>query len=223
MTVLSVIQNAAVLCNMPRPDSALSSTEAFEQEMSVLLARAGQEIIRRHDWGRLIKTQDYSTNGTSTVFTVPSDFQRLVTNSAVSYGAVNYIRGGLSDAEWRLQARQAGASHRYRLLGNSLHVLPAVSLANSPITVQYISRNWLLNNGGTPIDVATADNDVPVLPERLLVSCLVWMWKRLKKQSYQSELAEYEDDLAQEIASDRNFRIPTSGAREAAAKMEAQA
>ena len=183
MTVLSVVQDAAVLCNMPRPNSVMSSSEAFEQEMAVLLRRAGEEIIRRHDWGRLIRTQDYGTNGTSTAFTVPNDFQRLVMNGAVSYGSVNFIRGGLSDAEWRLQARQSGASYRYRLMGNSLQVLPAVSLANTPITMQYVSKNWLTNNAGTAIAEPVADSDVSVLPERLVTSCLVWLWKRLSMRT----------------------------------------
>lgn len=223
MSILSIVQDAAILCNMPPPAAVMSSTEDFEQEMRTLLRRAGEEIVRRHDWGALVKVQDYATNGASTGFTVPSDFQRLVKNSAVSYGTANFIRGGLSDAEWRLQARQSGAAHRYRLMGSTLQVLPAVSSANTPITVQYVSRNWVVNGVGAPVAAPVADTDTSLLPERLVTSCLVWMWKRLKKQSYQSELAEYEDDLMQEIGADRNFRMPTTGMRDAVAKMEAQA
>lgn len=223
MSILSIAQDAAVLCNMPRPSALLSSTDDFEQEMSVLLRQAGEEILRRHDWGRLIKTQAYTTNGTSVDFTVPNDFQRLVANAAVTYGTINFIRGGLSDAEWRLQSRQSGASHRYRMLGNSLQVVPAVSGANTPITMQYVSKYWLLDASNLPIGAPTLDTNESILPERLVTSCMVWLWKRLKKQSYQSELAEYEDNLAQEIAADRNFRVPTASARQAMAKMEAQA
>lgn len=222
MTILSIVQDAAVLCNMPKPTLVIGSSDDFESEMAVLLRRAADEVINRHDWGRLVKTQDYATNGVSTAFTVPSDFERLVQNAAVSYGTVNFIRGGLSDAEWRLHARQSGARVRYRLMGNSIQVLPVVALADTPLTVQYVSRFWALNSSSVPIAEPAADTDTSILPERVLTSCLVWMWKRLKKQSYQSELAEYEDDLAQEIAADRNFRVPTSSMRSAVAKMESQ-
>lgn len=208
---------------MPRPDAVVSSSGDFEQEMGVLLRRAGEEILRRHDWGRLVKTQAYTTNGTSTDFTVPADFQRLVMNGAVSYGTVNFVRGGLSDAEWRLQSRQSGATARYRMMGNTLQVVPAVSAANTPLTMQYVSKYWVLGSDSLPIIQPSADTDESILPDRLVTSCLVWMWKRLKKQSYQSELAEYEDDLAQEIAADRNMRVPTAASRSAMPKMEAQA
>lgn len=224
MSILSIAQDAAVLCNMPRPAQLLASSDEFEQELALLLRQAGEEILRRHDWGRLVKTQAYTTNGTSTDFTVPADFQRLVTNAAVSYGAANYIRGGLSDAEWRLQSRQTGATARYRLIGNTLQVVPAVLAADTPITMQYISRYWLLDANNLPIGTPALDTNESILPDRLVTSCIVWLWKRLKKQSYQSELAEYEDNLAQEIAADRNFRVPTASMRQAmAGKMEAQA
>lgn len=223
MSILTVVQDAAVLCGMPRPANVIGSTEDFESEMAVLTRRAGEEIIRRHEWGRLIRTQAYTTNGSSTDFTVPTDFQRLVMNGAVSYGATSFIRGGLSDAEWRLHARQSGATARYRLLGNSIQVVPAVSAANTPITVQYISRNWVIGTDSVPIAAPVSDSDTMAIPERLVTSCLVWMWKRLKKQNYQSELAEYEDDLVQEIASDRNLRVPTTGLRGSMPKIEAQA
>ncbi len=223
MSILTIAQDAAIFCNMPRPSALLSASDDFEQEMALLLRQSGEEILRRHDWGRLIKTQAYTTNGTSVDFTVPSDFQRLVANAAVTYGTVNFIRGGLSDAEWRLQARQTDANHRYRMLGNSLQVVPAVSGANTPITMQYVSKYWLINAEGNPIGMPTLDTNESVLPDRLVTSCIVWLWKRLKKQSYQSELAEYEDNLAQEIAADRNFRVPTASSRQAVAKMEAKA
>lgn len=211
MTILTAAQDVAILCNQPRPTAVFASPEAFETEMQTILFKAGEEVMKRHDWGALVNTTTLVTNDALISWTLPSDFDRLAASNAVTYGSLSVIRGGLSDSEWRLQARMSSATPRYRLRGNVIDILPIMSAANSPVTVQYVSKNFIQPSSGSATARPTADTDTFLVPERAVVAGAVAMWKALKLQpTAQIARSEYEAVLAEEIAMNRGMRIPTT-------------
>lgn len=222
MTILSIAQSAAVLCKMPKPSSLIGNSEVFESEMLECIQQAGDELARRHDWRALILKQDFATDGSSVLFNMPAGFHRLTGNNAVTYGTNGVIRGGLSDAEWRMYVRSSNTKPRFRQSGALIETFPAVSGADTPMSVQYVSSRWVLS-GVTPSATIVSDSDTVVLPERLIVKGAVWRWKRLNKHAYQSELAEYEDDFDAEIMADGGLRVPVGRRKEVSVKKEAAA
>jgi hypothetical protein len=76
------------------------------------------------------------------------------------------------------------------------------ALAGETVEARYVSRNWLAN-GVTRRERIGADADVALFPERLLTKGVIWRWRKEKGQQYQDHLAEFEADLAAEVAADR--------------------
>lgn len=222
MTIIDIARSAALLCKKPRPTALIGNGDVFETELLECIQQTGDEIATRYAWRALVKDQDFTTDSATTKFIMPVGYHRLTENNAVTCGASKVIRGGLSSSEWRMYVKSSSTTYRYMMMGKTIEVFPAVTAADSPMNVQFVTNRWVTSAGGESSVILT-DADTVAFPERLLAKGAAWRWKRMNKHAYQSELAEYEDDLAIEIAADGGNRIPTGARVELVAKKEAAA
>jgi hypothetical protein len=203
MSLLTICQQAALLLNLPSVSAVTTSAARTAQEFQSISLQVGQELLRRHDWGGLVKTVSLSTLPGS----VPGDFERLTQGSPVRLGTVP-IRGALSDAEMNLKRGAPITSPpRFQIRGTTLEVAPAPA---SPVTLEYISGYWVRSADTTPVYRAAwaADSDVSVIPEDILLQGLIWRWKRQKGLAYQDELDQFEQAVDYRARADRALRLP---------------
>ena len=207
MSLLTVCQDAARLLNQPSVSAVVTAAARTPQEFLTIAVQCGQELLRRHDWGGLVKSTDLMTLPA----TVPGDFERLTQGSPVRLGRVP-IRGALSDAEMNLKRSAPITSPpRFQLLGTILDVAPAPTGA---VTLEYVSGYWIKSADTIPVYRATflADSDTSLIPEEIILQGLVWRWKRLKGLAYQDELDQYEQAVNYHARADRALRLPAEQA-----------
>lgn len=207
MSLLTICQNAATLLNLPSITSVITSAARTPQEFQVSALQTGQELLRRHDWGGLVKTSVLGALPAD----VPGDFERLTQGSPVRLGTVP-IRGALSDAEMNLKRGAAISSPpRFQLLGRRIDVAPAPA---TPVTLEYVSAYWVMSADATPVFRATfvADTDTSLIPEDIILQGLIWRWKRQKGLAYQDELDQFEQAVDYRARADRALRLPAEQA-----------
>lgn len=203
MSLLTICQGAAIKLSQPAVNTVIGSGVRFHQELQALAMETGLELLRRHDWGGLVRTASYASLPAS----LPADFERLTQGSPVRLGSTP-IRGALSDAEMALKrAAPSSSPPRFMLRRPTIDVAPAPS---GEVTVEYITANWIMSADVTPQPkpTFTANSDTSLIPEDILGQGIVWRWRRLKGHEYQDELDQYEQAVQYYATADRAMRLP---------------
>lgn len=203
MSLLSVCREVAIQLNQPSVSSVYSNPGRFEQELLLICEETGEELLRRHDWGQLVRTTTYVT----TPGDLPGDFERLTMGSPVRLGTTP-IRGALSDAEMNLKrGAPSGSPPRFMIRKPQLEVAPAPA---TTVTLEYVSSYWVRSTSGTLQAGFLDDTDVSLIPEDIITLGMKWRWRRLKGRPFDDELAEYEAAIEYRARADRSIRSSQS-------------
>lgn len=194
MTIGTILPDIMAECGLSAA-MPLINDQAFEmRQIKAFMQAAGDEIARRADWSRLSRT---ITGSNATALALNDDFSRLSEANPVTRGGGHRpVRVVTSPAMWQMLEATPSAQHHCHIRDGSILFSPAIGPEG--VTVRYQSNLWL---GGSS---TIASNDhTPVFPERLLARGTIWRFRRQKGITYDDVLAEFEADLAAEIASDR--------------------
>lgn len=197
MTLLSAINRVCDIVSLSQFDSVYGSDEPNAQTMVAFAQEAGDEIARRADWQKLLKSHAAAASPE----TLPGDFQRLTPGGPVRTAAGVFVRPVTNSGQWAVIAGIPSATPYFFISGGQMLFSPAPAAASA--VIDYVSKNWVLHDPDGTHASFTADDDTTLFPERLLVKGIVWRWKRQKGLAYEDNLAEFEADLAQEINADR--------------------
>lgn len=216
MSLLSVVQNAMVLCSMPAPQQAFSNIDPSVMQMVALLNMQGRDLVKRHDWSSLQVTETLTCVAANAQTNYPNAaFDRMARGTDVWNTTKRWpIHGPISAEEWTdLIVRNAVSLPQYWRLINGVLNIYAPS-AGDIIRYEYISKNWVLT-AGNPFPQFTADTDTFQFPEEILELGLVWRWKQAKQLDYAEDMRTFEVALRTAIDSDKGGRriIGTDRAR----------
>lgn len=211
MAILNVIQRASVLCGLPSPSGAVSSTDANVQQMVMLATQEGEETSSSYDWRQLKLPFTYTGDGTTTLWPLPSDFERLLPGEAFfsnSYPSIPLI-GPLSDEEFLAAKALPVLPIRpiWRLIGTKVEIWPALA-SGEVINSQYLSNKWIVAiDGVTTKSAFTLDTDSCLFPERILSLGVIWRWKRTKGLDYAEEFRTYQIERDKIAGHDSGNRV----------------
>ncbi|MFQ5356634.1 MAG: hypothetical protein ACE5DY_09170, partial [Mariprofundaceae bacterium] len=100
MSMLSIIQNVADTIGIDRPSSVVGSTNKTSTQMLAMLNMSGKMLARRHAWQRLMSEHTFSTvNGTAS-YSLPSDYDRHIDDTAWDRSNYWAVRGSITPQEW---------------------------------------------------------------------------------------------------------------------------
>ncbi len=219
MTLLTTVQEAAVLCNLPQPTSIISSTDPNTPILLALANKEGQELSRRHDW-RVLTVADFTFTSLATEeqTALPSDYDRLLPNPELWNQSVSQkYTGPISVREWeQLQALgiTSGSPGWWRLFyaaaspfSPTISIFPAPT-AGETIALPYMSNGWAINSGLTVFsDNWNADTDLSHIPERIMTLGIIWRWKKTKGLDYAEDMATYEREVERACTRDRGTNV----------------
>jgi hypothetical protein len=197
MTIFLAIQEAADILSIGRPNNIVSSSDPTAQRLLTFAHAAGDDLCRRGDWSKLVKSATLTTG------VLPADFERLASGGSVKrISPTQYqLRGPLSSDQIRAMPMLGATSVLgYGIQGGAM--VFSRTLVGETIEADYISRNWLFN-GATGVRRAVADTDTLAFPATLLTKGIIWRFKRQLAMNYQDELAEFEADIGFELKQDR--------------------
>lgn len=196
MTLLTAINEVCDVVSLDRFASVYGSTDPNAQTMVALAQEAGDEIARRGDWQKTLK----SLTVTASPESFPANFQRLTPGGAVRKSDGTFIRPVTNSGQWAVIVGVPSTTPYFFMKGGQFLFSPASAAVSA--VIDYVSKNWIIN-GSTEKAAFGADDDTTLFPERLLVKGVIWRWKRQKGLPFDDSLAEFEADLTQEINADR--------------------
>lgn len=212
-TVVEILNRAARMCSVSPPSSWVSATDATSMELKDFLDETREDIATRCDWiGPIGKVQVITGTGDED-YALPTDFLRLQRDDYAVYERERTRRpcnAVTRDGEWEYldELGVAGAFRYYRIQGydeNFTIGFKEPLETDLTVVVSYVSKVWTVN-GSTEKTVFTAEDDICLLPRRLVEAGIVYRFRRRKALAYQDVLAEYEILMARGSADTRGRR-----------------
>lgn len=196
MSLLTVVSDAMVLCGLPQPSSIVSSTDPSIQKF-LAFAQTEVEITGSDfNWRNLNIAMTITGDGITTLFVLPSDFERILQGQALwsqKYPSIP-LQGPISSQD--LLALKAlpvmPVRPVWRLIGGQMEIWPALSNAEV-VNGEYRSTNPIVSSDGlTRKPRWTADSDYPLFPEVILRLGVIWRWKQSKGLDYAEDFKTYQ-------------------------------
>ena len=210
-TLLQIVQEACKDVGQPRPSIVASSTTETPLRMMRLLNKAGQELIKAHDWNALTDVETFTPTATQVQAShPPSDYDRM-TSQTNMWDITNKrpLVGPLATSKWlRLVVdAQQNIDKYWTLIGGKVNILPVPATTDS-FVYSYQSKNWVYASDGTTGKAEfSADDDTSRLPDELLILELIWRWKQSIGVDYGEDMSSAGRLKEEMIAADRGPRI----------------
>ena len=192
-TFLDAVNDMCDLVATSRFDSVVGVNDDAAFNVLAMGNAAGQEIARRADWQDMLQTSSIA----SSPHNLPSDFQRVAAGGAIRTSAGAPVRPVTDAGHWSVILTVPSTTAWFFLKGGQVLFSPSSAAVSA--TMDYYSTKWVQGSSST-LSAIDADDNTFLFPYRLMVKNLVWRWRRRNGLAYDDQLAEFEADLAQEIA-----------------------
>lgn len=212
MTYLDAVQEAAYEVGVnPIPSSVFGVEERTASELRILSHKVVEDLIKEHPWSKLTKietltTSDDTPTADQSEFSLPTDFDRFSRSASQIWTtrlSAPLARVRSVDTWIELDINSDTLSGEWIYYGGKIRVRPIVA-SNETLQYAYQSTHAVQTTAdGATKPRFTADDDVFLLPSRLLTLALIWRWRSKKGMGYAEDLEIYQDALADEIAADK--------------------
>lgn len=226
-TLLAITQRVCDHLGLARPTSVINSDDGNVRRLLAMANEEGEELYEVGDWSELHRLHTITTVADQAEYSLPSDYGRLVRETEWDEADTTPLVGPISPTEWRtIKSGLIGSGvvgRRYRIMRSTsstslvvvLDPTPDSDSAGEDVTFEYISKNWCQTSGGTAQAAWAADDDTPILPDRLFRLGMIVRWKRSTGLEFGSELLEYNNVLARSLGRTRPARrLSMAGRRE---------
>lgn len=186
MTLLTICDAVSDLIPVKRQSTIVGNTNKTARLLLACANQAGERLAKRN-WIVLQTEYTFQTADGTVNYSFPSDFKRIIGNTAWDRSNFWNMRGSLSPQEWQtykssVLGDSVSTRKRYRIRGVSgtkefsIDPTPA---AVEDLVYEYITANWCESAGGTGQASWQADTDTGVIDEYLLE--LEVLWRVLKR------------------------------------------
>jgi len=211
LSILSTLATAMPLCGLAVPAQAVSSTDPNVQKFVALAQDIGDELRERFFWRNLNIAGTITGDGTTTLFSLPSDWSSLSPGQQFfsSLYPTLPIYGPVTNEN--LAAMKASPSFPtrpvWRIIGGTVELWPALG-AGEVVTFNYYSSNWVTNAAGTQRQPGfLLDSDFSLIDEIVLRRGLIWRWKAQKGLDYAEDFRSYQMSLDRAAGRDDSERF----------------
>ncbi|MBO9580328.1 MAG: hypothetical protein J7498_05505 [Sphingobium sp.] len=215
MSILSALQSASVKLIGRRPLTFFGATEMFEMEICDFANEVAEDIAQYCDWQSLTQIHTITGDGTTAVFPLPDDYDRMLVRSEVqdtvnwAFGYRNYIdiNAFLFDEARNFNPFPGG----WIIYGNEMRFSPAPA-SGASATFPYISKNWASSASGSAKTAFDTDTDTFNLLDdkkanRLLMLGIVWRWNENKRLDATGDQEAFTKALDEYSSKDRGSRV----------------
>lgn len=228
-TIVEALNRIARQCSVTIPSSWVTATQNAAVELrDDFLLETVSDILDRLDLPGPIGKTTTLVGGAGTInadgsetFSLPADYLRMQRGQLALYDQ-QQDRPGVpisDDGVWTytVDLGAAGTTQFYRTRGYQgayeIDVYDAPG-TGTELTVHYIANAWMAGAGGTVGNAFTAENDVLILPRRVVETGTVWRFRERRGLPYQDKYNEYELLITRLSNDSRNRRVVNMGGRD---------
>lgn len=193
MSLLTIVQTAMGRMKLQVPTVGTASVDPNVRQLIALINEDGQELSYDYGWQALTNEANFATVNTQPQGSILSltgpDFGWVLNETMWDRTQRRPVFGPKTPAEWQqLEAQFVnGPWWQYRIRGNQLLFQPAPPVGDQ-IFFEWQSQNWCTDKtGNVSSNVMTADTDVAILSERLLILGCIWRFKQANKLQYDED------------------------------------
>lgn len=225
--VTEALDRIARQTGVKAPSSWITATRDDHVELrDDFMRETIDDVIARCDLPSPVGAQQTLTGGAGTTqsdgserFSLNSDFVRMQRDRYALYDPLQNV-GAIpvtTTGEWDYltDAGVTGSVKYYRVNGYDgvytidLYSAPA---SGNTYTVNYVSNKWLMTSG-TASATFTTEDDVLILPRRVVEVGTVWRFRERRGLPYEDKYAEYEALIARLSNDSRGRRVINFGER----------
>lgn len=221
-TCLEIVQTVAKRIGIAEPNTAASATDIQVKQLLSLLNEEGEDLAARYQWQALVNEATFTTVAAEsqgelegTIIAAANGFQYVLNDTMWNRDQNVPVYGPNSISQWQYlkSATVSGPYATYRIRGGELLFIP-VPTAGHTVAFEWVTNHWVRNADDDVTRVGfTADNDVPLLSDRLLQSGLVWRWKASKGFAYQEDFNKHERNVMDAMARDGSKPVLSMGGK----------
>jgi hypothetical protein len=213
MNALEIVKEACGILGQPVPNSIQGSNDTGVRQMLGLLNTEGRELAPRYEWEGLIREATFVTvnaedQGSLSTIIGSDTYRYILSDTLFNRDRREPIAGPQSSVDWQFRKSLGitGPFTTYRIRGGHL-LFDAAPNAGEHVYFEYVTKNWATTADGLTLKrAATADTDVLLLNDELMLAGLVWRWRKAKGFDYAEDFNSYERMVADASARDGTKR-----------------
>lgn len=203
MSLLTIVQDILGESGITTISSVVDATDRRAPPLFALAKKSLVEVSHRYEWPHLTRSYTFSTvNGTAD-YSLPSDFDKLLTDTAYDDTENYQLRGGVTPAQWQYINIYGGLAtgKRFRITGYPMkfRLTPTPTAANSLVFL-YKTSNHALSAASAEKTTYTDNTDTAIIGDRLIRLELAWRYRRQRGLDYAEEMADAERAIAKAFA-----------------------
>lgn len=218
-TVVSVLTRVARQVSIAAPSSWVTATDdEYAEIRDDFLRQTCDDLLDRVDWPSPIGIT-YTVTGTGAEeYALPANFRRLQRHPYSVYDS-QLDQAGVpvtTEGEWVEieDSGMTGAIRYFRIFGyDGAYQIGFLPVPSTDITLSYITTRWMVSSGGTFGNMLSAEDDILLLPDRLVETGIVWRWRERKGLPFQDKYMEHEALLARASNDVKGRRTISFGSR----------
>jgi len=208
MSLLTLIQGAALKIGVDRPNTVIGNSNVEVMELLELANEEGLELTRRGDWRKLRRELLFTTIvGETQTGILPSDYDHMVQGTIWNRTKHRKIEGMVTPETWqRIKSSNVGTVYdTLYMRGNDVLIHPA-SPGGEVIAAEYVTKNFCQSSTGTNQSEWLADTDTGILSENIMKLGVVARYKLQKGLDATADLAHYETQIIMALGMDKPER-----------------
>lgn len=181
------------------PTQVMTSRDNQLLQLVGLAHEVIEDLTERYRWQELVKETVWTSLAAESQGTLetlaPFGFESILNETIFDRTDQRQLFGPQNATQWQAAkaAPYTGPYHAYYIRGNQLLIVPTMP-AGHTMAFEYEST-WSIQNGATYKRYFTADADIFLLDEALMLAGLRWKWKYEKGVKYNEDWEAY-DNLA---------------------------
>lgn len=200
MTIETILEDMVNGVGVTVSSLNVASQEPHMQQLVSLMNQTGQDLVKRAEWSKTFETVDIDANLSE--FPLPSDYYKMAERGAINVknaDGFEPVRVISEPATWKFVSQYTPNQAYAHIAEGKLHFAPKTPVGGVQMT--YVKSGWLTD--GT--EYVTSNSQVPVFPEFLLLSGVLWRWNRRAGLPYDDLAAEFEANFTAAINADRGL------------------
>ena len=207
MSLLTIIQRFTKRTGVVVPTTVTSSLDSQIIQLQALLEEEGEDLSKRGEWEALTVEKVHTTTAAEdqgAITTIATNGFRYICNETMWDRTDRLPVPLINSVAWQNIKATANSTprYRYRIRGGKLLITPTIAASHS-LAFEYQTKNWITDlNGINPKAQFTADTDLVLLHEDLMLLGLRWRWKKEKGLDYEEDFRTYEQAVTQYLSRD---------------------